>query len=670
MFLMHCLTLWHLGHATSSSPVLLQTVVSRRLTVGTLDGNSSEFDCRTVCPQEWLDLFSNPQDMFCGPGYCLPFIRTNVPEYFCVCPSSHRCMASLGNWLWDYGPSVCPLNRSSGKCDYEGVGRWLVEHPQTPPPGIEAVEGCYRKNVESWGEWCDNGFEEVGEITECTTTTTTPSCTPHQDGYGELACPVSSSLERFLEVPGACRGASSNDYCDSYFELFEDLDLTQCQRRCAERANCAAVSFAPGRCELWTREVGAVEESQDSSCFKKQDCELVPSGWTPYSYCGQNPWPNPRSAICDLTCPEGYGLHCNYHDFTDSCSISRSNDITSSAYVVKQSGCSGSRCHESYRQCCACRREDLGFKPVSGDGQHQACRGKDAADNSPSHYILHEGVQSLEDCKLLCMESPSCQGIEFSSARCEVWTRAEGIESVASIIAFDITCLRLVSNLPEGQVCKRWEALDGELWFTCLEAESPPELTKPVSFAPVDGGHSKACRGFAGDNSQSNYELLSGVESLEKCRRQCLATTACKGIEFSMGRCEVWTSEVNTSITLNGFTCERVETFSLVDGGAGRACRGTSPSDNSASYYALASDIASLEECQSQCLQLATCIGIEYSKGRCELWSSKVGASIALDGYECQQVSGPPWEMPRCNTWEQIPSSSRANLQRTVFRCV
>eukprot|EP00931_Biecheleriopsis_adriatica_P054763 TRINITY_DN32266_c0_g1_i1.p1 TRINITY_DN32266_c0_g1~~TRINITY_DN32266_c0_g1_i1.p1 ORF type:complete len:1098 (+),score=130.59 TRINITY_DN32266_c0_g1_i1:50-3343(+) len=79
------------------------------------------------------------------------------------------------------------------------------------------------------------------------------------------------------------------------------------------------------------------------------------------------------------------------------------------------------------------------FNPVDG-ADFRACRGSKSTDNSPQYYHL-SSAQSLEDCKILCIATRGCKGIEYSAGRrCEVWTRA--IE--ASITLEEFTCLKLM----------------------------------------------------------------------------------------------------------------------------------------------------------------------------------------------------------------------------------
>ena len=78
--------------------------------------------------------------------------------------------------------------------------------------------------------------------------------------------------------------------------------------------------------------------------------------------------------------------------------------------------------------------------------------------------------------------------------------------------------------------------------------------------------------------------------------------------------------------------------FEPVDGGASRACRGGSVTDNVPSNFQLGS-AADLSFCQWQCLKLPGCQGVEYhpSNWRCELWTRPGGiqASVHFQTSEC-----------------------------------
>ncbi|CAE7025977.1 rliB, partial [Symbiodinium natans] len=76
--------------------------------------------------------------------------------------------------------------------------------------------------------------------------------------------------------------------------------------------------------------------------------------------------------------------------------------------------------------------------------------------------------------------------------------------------------------------------------------------------------------------------------------------------------------------------------FEPVDGGTDRACRGESASDNSPRHYTVVEQ-ETLKACKKACEQTASCVGIEYSGTRCELWTrrDRIGASIPLSGFTC-----------------------------------
>ncbi|CAE6916740.1 cel6A [Symbiodinium natans] len=171
------------------------------------------------------------------------------------------------------------------------------------------------------------------------------------------------------------------------------------------------------------------------------------------------------------------------------------------------------------------------WEPVDG-GEGRACRGSSRGDNNPQYYQLAQGVMSLEDCQMRCAATAGCRGIEFSRQRCEVWVRPMGIQ--ASIPLAGFTCMRY----------------DGPLVSTTTPAAG--------TWLPVDGGDGRACRGASRvDNSPDYYTVVAGLVSLDACKAQCQAMTGCKGVEFKIGRCEVWTRPqgIGASIPLSGFTC-------------------------------------------------------------------------------------------------------------------
>lgn len=184
---------------------------------------------------------------------------------------------------------------------------------------------------------------------------------------------------------------------------------------------------------------------------------------------------------------------------------------------------------------------------------------------------------------------------------------------------------------------------------------SPQQPQK--SFMPVDEEANRACRGSSQhDNSNSYYNLFSGMPSLDACQAQCTSDPLCKGIEFrrGSGRCEVWTRPGGIGATqiVQGYVClhysavtvtttpspQSLKVFTPVDQETDRACRGANPSDNSISYYSLHFR-ASLQACKAQCMSESSCKGIEFqsSSGRCEVWTrpSGIGATHNVQGYVC-----------------------------------
>jgi len=85
------------------------------------------------------------------------------------------------------------------------------------------------------------------------------------------------------------------------------------------------------------------------------------------------------------------------------------------------------------------------FEPVD-EGTGRACRGADAEDDSPSYYEDHAHIESLNECKGLCLTQGDCVGVEYSRTtaygQCKVWIREAGIG--ASKAVSGSTCVRLV----------------------------------------------------------------------------------------------------------------------------------------------------------------------------------------------------------------------------------
>lgn len=285
---------------------------------------------------------------------------------------------------------------------------------------------------------------------------------------------------------------------------------------------------------------------------------------------------------------------------------------------------------------------------VKGDGRifhrlsdNGACRGRDKEDNNAEHFQVLQ-TDSLQDCREQCLQKlPGCKGIGYSPGRCEVWVRPDGIFNTAPLA---------------GSVCERFG------W--------PVEkLSEQVSYA----GSSNQCLGDGGDSGSSgthwDYHTTRG--GLEDCKAQCSAATVCLGIEFSpinrggYGHCKVWKRLITS---LRGKTDTRClyfrdpRGFEVVTSASGSngPCRGLSPNDNNAHHYNLATfyDSWKIRNCRSLCHQsLQTCKGIEFSKGRCELWTRPEGiyhAAENLTAFTCERWGWPVKELQRmvpAGTW-------------------
>jgi len=400
------------------------------------------------------------------------------------------------------GPG-CPYNSTSQRCDYHAAGAWFAEHGWEEHPTLRWTQ-CMAEDSygAQYGNACPEGSWYGPKSLGCsatTTTTTPPPCTPER--VTEPMPPrLLEGMQPFLKMAGACRGLSTNDYCSSYYEVragFRDLDA--CSDLCAKRPDCTGVSFKADSCELWTRAIGPVTEDVSGAvCLRKTGNELVPSGYDLSSGCGK--FKVGSGPACSLTCPDNYELTCRTLPWVTSCAVDEYGRPLRSAWVPKQSGCGGSRCHETWANCCTCEMEDfLTFKPVNGS-MDRACRGTSASDNSPSYYTLHSGVADLASCRALCVqEYYSCHGIEFNSVtgRCEVWNRQKVIETTREVEGYQ--CFGVSSTLVRGRFCLAWEPLapagvdDGSAMYRCSEisTEQAPDAAT-VSVSPGGGAEASS----------------------------------------------------------------------------------------------------------------------------------------------------------------------------------
>lgn len=274
------------------------------------------------------------------------------------------------------------------------------------------------------------------------------------------------------------------------------------------------------------------------------------------------------------------------------------------------------------------------WTPIDG-GFGKACRGEDANDDQNGYKMTIYGdtVTSIEMCKRYCTQTPNCMGVEHNPyvKRCEIWTRPEGIGATADDEG--TTCLSFVPGF--------WKA--------------------------ADGGANRACRGSRNDDDKDEYYFRfegKSVKSLDGCKRKCVNTYGCKGIEHSPdvtdGHCEVWVRPEGIGATQaqDGHMCLSYQPeeddnmwpgrWDPVEGGVNRACRGKTPNDDENSYYhkIVGAVVASLNVCKKICANSAGCKGIEHNpRGQCEIWFRGAGIESTRynPGYSCLSYLPGKW---------------------------
>ena len=376
----------------------------------------------------------------------------------------------------------------------------------------------------------------------------------------------------------ACRGSSPGDDQASYYILRgPDLaaDEAECRQLCMATPECQGIDFSPDGCKVWTRKAGIQSSAAwgGATCLRYDPFEPVDGGEGRACHGDVNESSEdyvlyasadvPTLADCKIQCASTTG--CKGVSFSIAgCQVwTRQGGITSTASA-------GSSCFRY-----------MPFAPVNG-GEDQACRGAHSQDNDPSHYLSfsREQVPSIELCRLQCAATEGCTGLEFGALGCKVWTRFEGVQATETV---------------QGSICLRF---------------GPPNpLLGAGAFRAVEGGVGRACRGRdETDNLDSHYSVhvfWPENASVEACQQLCVETAACKGIEFRLGACEIWTlaGGIQASVGAPGRTCMTYEPFQSVDGFSDRVCRGSNSTDSQDSYYAIysPSQAPSLEACQSLC---------------------------------------------------------------------
>ncbi|CAE8583375.1 unnamed protein product [Polarella glacialis] len=165
------------------------------------------------------------------------------------------------------------------------------------------------------------------------------------------------------------------------------------------------------------------------------------------------------------------------------------------------------------------------------------------------------------------------------------------------------------------------------------------------AWAAVTEWESQACRGSTHTDNSPSYYTVAQASDITNCKALCVSMAGvCKGIEFSVSRCELWTRPEGIGATtgLVGSVCLRytpAPVFVPVEGGKDRVCRGSTPLDNLASYFTVA-EVSALRDCQNLCMKEQACHGIEYNGfKRCEIWTREQGiqAVVYNPGYTCMR---------------------------------
>jgi len=200
---------------------------------------------------------------------------------------------------------------------------------------------------------------------------------------------------------------------------------------------------------------------------------------------------------------------------------------------------------------------------VKVDGGHgRACRGANSTDNSDTYLVSLRGYvwrgnmdssgyllagagdSTVDQCRTLCRNIPHCAGIEVDGEKCEIWTRAEGIETSTPVA---------------GHSCWRYEPAPG----------ASPVVAADPRFSLVDGGFQRACRDKDGAHVESDFKRRT-ARNVHDCQQLCVEDPECLGIEYDEGwnpvgdwrdranikfPCELWTTPIGSTQYKTGYWC-------------------------------------------------------------------------------------------------------------------
>ena len=464
----------------------------------------------------------------------------------------------------------------------------------------------------------------------------------------------------FIQLDGsdrACRGQDASDNEPSYYTSHESISTEACKSLCAQNPLCQGIEVSSnsssGSCKVWTRASGIqataplagalclrsgtlgvpdafmkVDGGSDRACRGQST-----SDWSPSYFLYFSAAQSPSLDDCKSRCLKN--SDCKGIDFSaNGCNVWTRPVTTSISFT-------GSTC--------------LQYEPFVGidGGDRRGCFG-----SSPQITTL--AFPTSDQCKAQCAKTRACQGIEYSSSQCNIWTSA-------------ITG----SYASDARTCMRYQP-----------------------FVPVGGGLDKACGGIDSMDAWPSYYTLASSESLSvaSCKTLCLSTIGCRGIQYSatggVGTCQVWTRRggIQSSRDLSGSLCLRLGPWDTWED-ASAFVPMYNPSSPSDSYICGGEGLlaqlhgpekaGSVQDCELRCAAMPGCRGVDFGTGGCRTWhgSGAVAASAAQSGSAChsfqpfRDVDGGEGRACRGETSEDVQSSyylesSATSLQDCQDQCV
>eukprot|EP01060_Flectonema_neradi_P026047 TRINITY_DN3489_c4_g1_i1.p1 TRINITY_DN3489_c4_g1~~TRINITY_DN3489_c4_g1_i1.p1 ORF type:complete len:1605 (+),score=333.83 TRINITY_DN3489_c4_g1_i1:70-4815(+) len=236
-----------------------------------------------------------------------------------------------------------------------------------------------------------------------------------------------------------------------------------------------------------------------------------------------------------------------------------------------------------------------------------------------------ENVDSLKSCEEYCSKTDVCQGFVFTDAKECALKDSIGEKSP---LKGSTACTRQTDIAADKKVVQKTSS-----GFECE----------------------------AGRYHESDLFYIENIASLESCQEHCTAIEECRSLSYKEGQCVLFGKLAVLDESKKSFlSCKKTQVFKCAEGVK-------FGSDN---VLFAVGEVATLEECQNQCVAFTVCAGVNYYKDNsCEILSATTGVEGDSLCTSCAVVINQP--VPETKPIAPTPTtaaSDNAN-EKVKFTC-